>query len=890
MRYRRVLLLCELGSDPVPALAAARGLAPRAESLDILCSPAARRRAQGPRAGTPDRGLDAWLATMRQAASSVAARSEVGIVADLSDGTLEETVAAADIDLVIAGPAPLGAIPVLAEVRKRHPVAVLWLPTDAAARDRPFTELFCVALGSRAEASIAAFVRDHGDPVLQVTVLLLGRPPARELASALEVFGVRASVALVPPGVSPWRALHLGRERADLVVMPRLVGILLRSARGPAPILVLPPLVPARALLRRPLDVPDLVDDGGVVRVRVGHAFGVGRNPPIPDQEIAFVSSGRIAGVVTTHGGAAELPAGLRADSLGVYRVRDAASVDPIAAIERRVAIVRPGPLPLVLFDADLPAPELSALAAAPGAELLAVRLRAVRSCHLLRERLRDSGLPPRVIDASTLLDEGDASDIGEDLDAVRLARVATRMRAAGFRVTAIVHRGLRAPAALGFEVLRAHEVHGRSWGPSVATPRWGSLAARLEATTGAAPIGGNHVELEVDNATARRWVLEAIEGARRRVHLQTYMAADDDVGRRVEAALREAASRGVEVRVLADSLHGLHGSLRMRNPLLERLSGHAGVEVRVSRPVVGAPSLEDLKQRDHRKVVVADGRLALLGGRNVALEYYTAPSEVRVTPLTTWRAVPWVDAGARVEGPIVTALERSFLEAWTGAGGAPFETVESPPAGSTVARAVVHHGLCDAATLEAYLAIVECARSHVYVLHGFPLLLELQHALVRAVRRGVRVRAAFGHVSPIHGSEPFEGEWAAARALATWFVHSRMDALVAAGGEGYQVAVRDVPGWDPDLGPVYPHVHAKAMSADGRVCAVGSANMDVTGCYWENELLLVVEDPAVAHSFEARMDELIAGSVQVNRDDPDWQRLARRREWLRHWPGVLSA
>jgi phosphatidylserine/phosphatidylglycerophosphate/cardiolipin synthase-like enzyme len=206
------------------------------------------------------------------------------------------------------------------------------------------------------------------------------------------------------------------------------------------------------------------------------------------------------------------------------------------------------------------------------------------------------------------------------------------------------------------------------------------------------------------------------------------------------------------------------------------------------------------------------------------------------------------------------------------------------------VARVVVHHGLRDAATLEAYLAMVECARSHVYVLNGFPLLLELQHALLRAVRRGVRVRAVFGHVSPIHGSEPFEGEWATARALATWFVHSRMDALVAAGGEGYQVAVRDVPGWDPDLGPVYPHVHAKAMSADGRVCAVGSANMDVTGSYWEDELLLVVEDPAIARSFEARMDELIAGSVQVNRDDPDWQRLARRREWLRHWPGVLSA
>jgi phosphatidylserine/phosphatidylglycerophosphate/cardiolipin synthase-like enzyme len=115
------------------------------------------------------------------------------------------------------------------------------------------------------------------------------------------------------------------------------------------------------------------------------------------------------------------------------------------------------------------------------------------------------------------------------------------------------------------------------------------------------------------------------------------------------------------------------------------------------------------------------------------------------------------------------------------------------------------------------------------------------------------------------------------------------MDALVAAGGEAYQLALRDVPGWAPGLGLVQPHVHAKAMSADGRACAVGSANLDVTASYWESELLLVVEDGSTARALEARVDALIAGAVRVDREDPAWQRLARRREWLRHWPGVLS-
>jgi phosphatidylserine/phosphatidylglycerophosphate/cardiolipin synthase-like enzyme len=366
-------------------------------------------------------------------------------------------------------------------------------------------------------------------------------------------------------------------------------------------------------------------------------------------------------------------------------------------------------------------------------------------------------------------------------------------------------------------------------------------------------------------------------------------MATDDDVGREVEAALAGAAGRGVAVRVLVDSLHGLHGSFGLRNPLLERLAHRPGVELRVARPLGGIPSLEELKQRDHRKLAVADGRVALLGGRNLAHEYYTGFEEARVTASSPWREVPWLDAGARVEGPAVAAVERSFRDAWSAAGGAAFEVEEPPPAGPTAARVVVHHGLRDAATLEAYLALVESARSHVVAVNGFPLVLELQHALLRALRRRVRVRVLFGLVTPTHGGEPFEGEWSTARTPANWLVHSRIDRLVAAGAEAHRFALRDVPGWDPDLGLVQPHVHAKVMSVDGRACAVGSANLDVTASYWESELLLVVEDEAIARGLEARLDALVAGSVRVDPDDPSWREVARRREWLHHWPGVLS-
>jgi phosphatidylserine/phosphatidylglycerophosphate/cardiolipin synthase-like enzyme len=253
------------------------------------------------------------------------------------------------------------------------------------------------------------------------------------------------------------------------------------------------------------------------------------------------------------------------------------------------------------------------------------------------------------------------------------------------------------------------------------------------------------------------------------------------------------------------------------------------------------------------------------------------------------WRMVPWLDAGARVEGPAVAELERSFLEAWQSAGGGAFQIAECPLAGTAAARVVVHRGLRDAHTVEAFVGMIEAARSHVYVVNGFPLMLEIQHALLRALARGVRVRALVGNLTPRHDDGPFAGPWAGARTMATSFVHSRVDPIVAAGGDCYEFKVPHQPAWAAAVGDIRPHVHAKTISVDGRVCAVGSANLDVTAGYWESELLLVVEDELVARSLEARFDTLLSMSVRFDKNDPGWQQRAEQRRWMRYWPGVLS-
>ena len=873
MNYRRVLLVIDLEAGAGAAIDVVRRVAPDASLLLIV----ARFPASGiawlsvPAPADLNAAATESLEALRSAARGVAEAVEVRVEAEVDARDVADIAEAASIDLLVTR-----SLPEIADVRKRRSLTVLWV-AEATDGSRPIENVLCVALGERARGAVGRFLRDHSTAGLRVTALV-SRVSA-DVGSVLQIAGARTLVeqATRPPS-GPF----------DLVVVARLSAAFLAALKWRAPVLVLPPVAGGRPALPRAMDVADVVDENGVIRLCAHHALGVGRREPISDQPLAIVSGGRVVATVTSENGAAELAPSPRFEAFGIYRVREKESGDPLTSIELDVAVIRPGSRPLVLFDSQATQSELRSLSRLDGVDLLAVRLRATESAGAIRARLRKAGLPARVIDARAVLDEGAALDVGEDLDAVRLARAATRMRAAGFPVAAIIHRGGLAPSTIGFAVLRAEDV-----APNLAvqppSTRAPSLGRRLEATTGASLIAGNRVEVELDNGRARRWLLGAIAAARRRVHLQIYMALDDDVGSAVERALAEAGARGVKVRVVVDSLHGLHGSLGLRNPVLERLAGRPGVELRVLAPITSPPTLHDLKQRDHRKLAVIDGEVALVGGRNLSHEYYTGFDEMPLTARSRWREVPWLDAGARVEGPAVAELERSFLDAWTAAGGPAFEIAEPGTAGTVAARVVVHHGLRDARTLDAYVAMIDTAESHVYTVNGFPLVLEIQHALARALRRGVRVRTLFGNLTPTHHGMPFQGPWATARTEATQLVHQRMDVLVAAGAEAYELVVPEHPVWERGLGAIHPHVHAKVMSVDGRVCSVGSANLDITAGYWETELLLIVEDPAAAAALESLIDRLLRGSRRVDRDDPEWQRLARRRDWMRRWPGVMS-
>ncbi|MCA9647076.1 MAG: phosphatidylserine/phosphatidylglycerophosphate/cardiolipin synthase family protein [Polyangiaceae bacterium] len=838
MNYRRVLVLVDLTAHPAPTFDALASLGSDIESLLLVFK------------GELE-SLEA-VGEWHDRAAKLAAEVTLHRTRELEGASLFELAQASRVDLLVAGALSFESARLLSETGKQLDVAVLW-PSEAGARDC-VRHAFCIAIGERTRFALMRFLREHADASLQVSV---AGPPAStsaDLTDVLRASGVEAHVELIPRRKSVSAALEAARggESVDLIVLARLPALMLVSYSWPAPVL----LVPAASVDppgHRLLDVTDVVEMDGVLDARIEEVLVGDVLSTLVERQVAFAARGEAKVVRSTSAdGEVRLPAAFEHATQVTAWVDDQGPPDVLAAADQRFRVIRPDATRWTLFDAELPSERLAEVPT-PGTSPLAVRLRPTRRASHIRERLRAAGIDAPVVDARAVLDEGPAYDVGEANDPVRLQRVAARMKSAGYRVALFGAKG---------------------------APPGHALHAEL--------IQGNRVELEFDNAMARRWLVEGIERAERSVNLQTYIVADDYVGQAVEQALVAAGERGVRVRVLVDSLHGLHGSFGVENTLLTRLANHQGISLRVSRPVPSMPSMADLKCRDHRKLVILDGRVALIGGRNLAHEYYTGFDEIEIGPSTSWRLLPWLDAGARVQGPAVQAIEDSFVSAWVRAGGSGFVTQPPDPVGDTALRVVVHRGLEDAHTLDAYIELIRSARSHIYLVNGFPLLLELQHVLLRALQRGVRVCVLSGHPKPMYDGKPFPGPWEAARNTATEVAHSRLDPLVRAGGEVHYCAKRGVPGWDATLGVVLPHVHAKVLSVDGARCVVGSANFDVTASYWESELMVIVEDQALASDYEGAIQALCDEGVRVNARDLSWSGRAERRRWMRRWPAML--
>ncbi|MCP3103646.1 phosphatidylserine/phosphatidylglycerophosphate/cardiolipin synthase family protein [Myxococcus sp. K15C18031901] len=917
--FRRLLILFDSGSAPEQVVLAARRLCDAPEAVHLYGLVPERSELDAP----PPTSLTV-LDRFQEAVHAWHPATHVSQVLEshLDTADLLRAASRHGADLVVLGPlldssprARVGAMLGLA-LRERLPVLSIGRAFERAP-SAPSRMAIAVAPDGRGLGSVASFLSKCALPS-ELVALTTGAAPddAHDFPALARALGIPQvlqveSLAESPLGGSAeafdTAALRCG---ADLLVAPLdavadvsalMMGVFgaraLQEAR--VPILLLPRTQSGTAFFEERLVVSDSVVAPSLAPRFAVEQVGFLSHVSVPDMgTLTMFAEGVSLGEQPHARGIAILPSECLADAHGAQALA-VSFTGPMASGALAPCYVLRPEKPLVLIDSALEEEPLEAAHALAGEAFhpVFVRMRDTESLESHRERLRER-LPslswPHLLDASAWLDDARAEDVPRQVDGLRLLRVATRLAAAGVGICAVVTQDEQKPIHPFIRTLTPREVLDLPRDTRLEplpVPEEPDPAARVLRFAGCTPsLEGHGVDFELDNALAREAVVAAIDAARATIHWQCYIVEDDPVTARITDAMKRAAARGVRVRFLADALYSGHDSFGDLNPALVSLARAPGVDVRAIAPLIGGPSLAELKQRNHRKLVIIDSAQAVVTGRNLGAPYYTSFDEVGLRRDSHYRDIPWLDCGARVEGPLVATLEQSFLAEWTRAGGEPFDLPAPTPRGTLRARLSLHDGLRDTHTLDTQLALIRQARARLVLVNTFPLLLELQNALVDALHRGVRVEVLFGSVRPHHGQARTYFPGGTIREVADRYVRSRLDAVIAEGGIAYEFALPPRPGWEPELERVSPHVHAKILVSDDQTVALGSANLDVTAAYWESEALLLVEDAPFARRMLTALEALFATSRRIDRSDADWRAEVEQRAWVgKNWPSLVG-
>ena len=389
-----------------------------------------------------------------------------------------------------------------------------------------------------------------------------------------------------------------------------------------------------------------------------------------------------------------------------------------------------------------------------------------------------------------------------------------------------------RALAVIGLVVLAA----GCSKQPAYIAPQLDvggpAFARAVEAHTLSGIIAGNRVDLLLNGDEIFPAMLAAIRAARLSITLANYLWETGAIADEMAAALAERCRAGVGVNVLVDAV-GSHQMSKENQELLAR-SGCHFVRFNPLNP------LNPLRfnNRNHRRVLVVDGRVGFTGGTGIG-EKWTGDGR---------RPGHWRQTDIKVEGPIVRDLQAVFAENWrdqTGimlAGEAYFPEIE--PSGGLRAQSVKSSP--KSGSHEAYalfLLAIAGARTSIeltspyFVPDG-----RVIDALARATARGVRVSVLIA------------GE------AETFLDRVVRLASMAEFGRALEAGIK-----------IYEYrgalLHAKTLSIDGAVAAVGSINLDERSFELNHEGSLVVYDAGFARRLEALFQEDLRHAQEVTRD-----------------------
>ena len=380
----------------------------------------------------------------------------------------------------------------------------------------------------------------------------------------------------------------------------------------------------------------------------------------------------------------------------------------------------------------------------------------------------------------------------------------------------------------------------------------------------------GNSVRVLQDGAQTFPAMFAAMEGAQRFLYLEYYTLQDVQSGGRKLSDVLVAKSRaGVRVRVIYDAV----GSLGTPAAFYARLRD-AGVELVQYNPINPLKGPLSLNQRDHRKILIADDEVAIVGGVNLSTTYESAPAlthaletkkEQQAQPPSAHPV--WHDVDLEIRGPVVPVLSRLFRRHWQEQQGPELpadEPIRDAPQGKEIVRVI---GSSPAQLATRYyvsvLTAIRSAQSSIWMTAAYfvPTRQEMR-ALRAAARRGVDVRILLPSHSDIGAVLAVQRSYYPELLAAGIKVYERSDGIV----------------------------HSKSMLVDNVWSLVGSSNFDQRSILFNDEVDVVVLGAATAEQLRQTMLTDIGHGKLI-----DWQTvrqqgtLQRMKGWFwRLWQRLL--
>ena len=384
------------------------------------------------------------------------------------------------------------------------------------------------------------------------------------------------------------------------------------------------------------------------------------------------------------------------------------------------------------------------------------------------------------------------------------------------------------------------------------------------QAIAGSPLILGNKVTLLQDGAETYAAMFAAMRTARDHVNLESYIIEDDEIGRQFSDLLLELQGRGVQVNLIYDSV----GAINTPKAFFERLTD-GGVAVLEFNPLnpLAAKTEWLINNRDHRKLLVVDGRVAFIGGINIS-SVYSSGSVVKRPGKTTDSTVAWRDTDLQIEGPVVGQLQMLFIDTWQKQRGPPLAAKTYFPVLKAVGKDIVRAigSTPDDPYSLIYLTLISAignAERQIELTNAYfvpdPQLLQ---SLIDAVARGVEVKLILPS-------------------------HSDSEIVFHAGRSNYSVLLKAGVKIYERQGAL---LHSKTALIDGVWSCVGSTNLDWRSFLDNDEVNAVI----LGRDFARQMQAMFAKDLEASKaiDLEQWERrspLFKLKEWgSRLWQRLL--